>query len=59
MYSLILQSLEKKQLISIDYNCPLFGADMSAYEGYPVHGSMALTGRGQAVLDLLDKQGVS
>lgn len=57
LYSLILQSLEKKQLISIDYDSPLSGADMSAYVGYPVHGSMALTGRGQAVLDLLERQG--
>lgn len=57
LYSLILQSLEKKQLISIDYDRPLSGADMSAYVGYPVHGSMALTGRGQAVLDLLERQG--
>ena len=57
LYSLILQSLEKKQLISIDYDRPLSGADMSAYVGYSVHGSMALTGRGQAVLDLLERQG--
>lgn len=58
MYSLILQCLEKKALISIDYQSPLPGADMSAYQGYPVHGSMALTQRGQAVLDLLEKQGL-
>ena len=57
-YSLILQCLEKKQLISIDYDKPLTGADMSAYKAYPVHGSMALTERGQMVLDLLEKQGI-
>ncbi len=57
-YSRILQCLEKKQLISIDYNAPLAGADMSAYRGYPVHGSMALTGRGYAVLELLETQGI-
>ena len=56
-YSLILQVLEKKGLISIDYD-PLPGADMSAYKGYPVHGSMALTARGQTVVDLLDTQGI-
>jgi len=56
-YSLILQCLDKKELISIDYDSPLSGADMTAYQGYPVHGSMALTARGQAVLDLLEKQG--
>ena len=57
-YSLILQCLEKKALISIDYDQPLPGANMDAYAGYPVHGSMALTQRGQTVLDLLEKQGI-
>lgn len=56
-YSLILQCLEKKSLIDLDYSAPLSGADMSAYVGYPVHGSMALTARGQNVLELLDLQG--
>ena len=57
-YSLILQCLEKKGLIRIDYDKPLVGADMGAYQGYPVHGSMALTERGYAVLDLLERQGI-
>lgn len=57
-YSLILQLLEKKGLISLDYGKPLSGFDMSAYKGLPVHGSMALTARGQTVVDLLDKQGI-
>ena len=57
-YSLILQCLEKKALIRIDYDKPLRGADMSAYSGYPVHGSMALTERGYTVLDLLETQGI-
>ena len=56
-YSLILVCLEKKGLISIDFDKPLQGADMSAYKGYPIHGSIALTARGQEVLDVLDKQG--
>lgn len=56
--SLVLQCLEKKGLISLDYDQPLTGADMTAYAGYPVHGSMALTARGQEVLELLDLQGV-
>ena len=56
-YSLILICLEKKGLISIDFDQPLSGADMSAYGGYPIHGSIALTARGQEVLDVLDKQG--
>ena len=58
-YSLILQCLEKKALISIDYDKPLQGADMSAYKGYPVHGSFALTERGQQVLELLELQGLT
>lgn len=55
--SLILQILEQKDLIDIDYTSPLKGFDMTAYAGYPVYGSVGLTARGQAVLDLLDKQG--
>ena len=57
-YSAILQVLEKKGLIDIDYYTPLKGFDMAAYSGYPVHGSMALTLLGQTVVDLLDKQGI-
>ncbi len=57
-YSLILQLLEKKGLITLDYDKPLSGASMAAYRDYPVHGSMALTARGQAVVELLEKQGI-
>ena len=57
-YSLILQCLERKGLISMDYTKPLAGADMAAYKDYPVHGSAALTQRGQQVIELLDVQGV-
>lgn len=57
-YSLILQCLEKKALISMDFDRSLPGADMSRYQGYPVHGSVALTERGWAVLDLLEIQGI-
>ena len=55
--SLVIQCLEKKMLIDITYD-PLPGADMSAYAGYPVHGSIGLTQRGQQVLDLLEVQGI-
>ena len=55
--SLVLQCLEKKMLIDISY-APLPGADMSAYKGYPVHGSIALTARGQQVLELIEVQGI-
>ncbi len=56
-YSLILQCLEKKALISLDYDKPLKGFDMAAYQAYPIHGSIALTARGQQVLELLETQG--
>ena len=58
-YSLILQCLEKKSLIRLDYDAPLRGADMGAYKGFPVHGSMALTQRGYTVLELLETQGIT
>ena len=57
-YSLILQCLEKRGLISIDYAQPLKGFDDKAYAAYPIRGSFALTQRGQRVLELLEWQGV-
>ena len=57
-YSLILQCLEKKGLISLDYDKPLKGFDDSAYAAYPIRGSMALTERGHIVLELMERQGV-
>lgn len=56
-YSLFIQLLEKKNLIYLDYT-PLKGAKMGLYPEFPVHGSMALTQRGQQVLDLLETQGI-
>ena len=56
--SLILQCLEKRGLISIDYDKPLKNFDASAYEAYPIRGSFALTLRGQQVLELLELQGI-
>ena len=52
--SLVLQCLEKKGLISLDYDQPLRGCD---YGDYPIRGSFALTERGQRVLELLEIQG--
>ena len=57
--SLLLQCLEKKGLISLDYDKPLSGADMAAYGAYPIRGSMALTERGQKVLELMEYQGIA
>ena len=57
-YSLILQCLEKKGLIDLDYRAPLKGFDMSAYKGFPVHGTVALTQRGQTVVEMMEIQGI-
>ena len=57
-YSLILSCLEKRGLISIDYDKPLKSFDDSAYSAWPVRGSFALTARGQQVLDVLEMQGI-
>lgn len=57
-YSLILACMEKKGLIDLSYHQHLSGFDYSAYQAYPLHGSMALTARGQEVLDTLELQGI-
>lgn len=57
-YGNLLLCLEKKGLVSLDFDKPLRGFDDSAYSAYPIRGSMALTARGQTVLLLLERQGV-
>ena len=52
-----LRSLEKRGLISIDYDCPLKGGYSPAYDPYPIKGSFALTASGQQVLDIMEIQG--
>lgn len=54
-YSLILQCLETKHLITLDFDKPIGNA---AGIPYPIHGSMALTARGQTVIELLERQGI-
>ncbi len=54
--SVLLQLLEKKSLISLDYDLPLKGCD---YGPYNLRGSMALTQRGQQTLELVEYQGIS
>ena len=56
-YSVILQLLDKKGLISLDFYLPLKGFSAERYRPYPLLGSMALTARGQQVLELLQMQG--
>ncbi len=58
-YSLILQTLEKKGLISLDFAEKIKGFDDSAYAAYPIRGSMALTQRGQTVLEMIELQGMA
>ena len=53
-----MQCLEKKGLISLDFDKPLRGFDESAYAQYPIRGSMALTEKGQKVLELMEYQGI-
>ena len=55
--SLVLLALEKKGLISLDYDKPLPRME-TAYAAYPIQGSMALTERGQKVLELMEYQGI-
>lgn len=49
--------LQWKGLVSLDYDMPLSGFDYSAYDAYPVHGSIALTAAGQEVVEILEIQG--
>lgn len=58
-YTLILQCLEKKALITLDFDKLLKNADYSRYTHLPIHGSMALTARGQQVLEILELQGLA
>ena len=57
-YGLILLCLEKRGLISLDYDKPLRSFDDAAYAAYPIRGSFALTARGQQVVELLEMQGI-
>ena len=53
-----LQRMEKRGLISVDFDQPLKGGYSLAYDAYPFKGSIALTILGQQALDLLEFQGV-
>ena len=55
--TLLLLCLEKKGLISLDFDKPLRLFDDSAYASYPIRGSMALTERGHKTLEMLEYQG--
>ena len=59
MYSLILQVLEQKGLVSLDFDKPLANFSSEKYAPYPVKGSVALTERGQKVVEMLEIEGIS
>ena len=58
-YSAILMHLERKGLISMDYGAPVGKYPADLYGRWPVHGSMALTQRGQEVVDSLQITGIT
>ena len=57
-YSAILLHLERKKLIDIDYGSPVGSYTDPGYAGLKVRGSVALTGRGQAVVEQLQIHGL-
>ena len=57
-YSAILLHLEKKGLISIEYDQPLKNYAEDWYLSLPVRGSFGLSQRGQQVVELLQLQGI-
>ena len=56
--SLALRCLEKRGLISIDFDQPLKGGYSAAYDAYPIKGSVALTILGEQAVELLEIQGL-
>lgn len=54
VYSDALLALRQKGLIRIDFDIPLQNFDYAAYRSYPMHGSMALTGAGQEIVEQLE-----
>ncbi len=57
-YSAALLHLERKGLIDLDYASPIGAYTDARYAPWPVHGSAALTARGQQVLETLDILGM-
>lgn len=58
-YSAILTHLERKSLVAIDYSAPVGSYPEEVYGRWPVHGSVALTKRGQEVVESLNITGIS
>ncbi len=51
-------ALSAKGLVRVDYDIPLQNFDYQAYAPWPLHGSMALTGWGQEILEQLEILGI-
>lgn len=58
LYSAVMEHLQRKGLIDLDYGAPIGSYEGAGYAGLPVHGSVALTARGQQVLEALEIQGL-
>ena len=50
----MIKLLAAKKLISVDLDVPLSNYDYGVYKLFPVHGSMALTQRGQQAIDQIE-----
>ena len=59
VYSAILMHLERKGLVNIDYSAPIGNYPAELYAAWPVHGSVALTQKGQEVVETLSINGIS
>lgn len=57
-YSAAILHLERKGLIDLDYGKPIGAYPPALYAPWPVHGSMALTARGQQILEALSVNGI-
>lgn len=57
-YAAAILGLADKGLLRLNYDIPLANFDYAAYWDYPLHGSMALTGRGQDILEQIEIQGI-
>ena len=54
----VITALQQKQLSQLDYDLPLANYSYSDYEPCIRKGSMALTAKGQTVVELLEIQGI-
>lgn len=57
-YAAAILGLAAKGLARLDYDIPLANFDYAAYRDYPLHGSVALTGWGQDILEQIEIQGI-